>query len=495
MRPPRLQGFARVALAAGAGVLAAVGHPPANLPYAALAGYAGVLFVLRGRGAVAGAVGGLVFGAAMFGVLLSWSARFGGPALPALALSQALFFVAFGAAAGSRIKGWRWVALTTGSLTLVEATRARWPLGGFEWGQLGYVWHATPVRGLASAVGVLGLTALTCAVCAGVADAVAGRRLPGRRVAVVLAVVSLAAVAASARQWTTPAGGLDLTVVQVAPVCVGPVVRCPLEDTQLLEAFTRATRASGSRPSLFVWGEAALGGESIERLGRLAVGGAGVRSRLLTGVTAPATADRFVNANVLYDASGAAVYRYDKRHPVPFGEYVPFRGVLGGVGNVGALVPSDMVRGTRPGRVPVGATILGTVSSFEGSFSRDVRAAAADPEVQGVAVLTSQASYGRSVVSDQFLAMARLRAAELQKPVVVAATTGRSAVFAPGGSLMGITPLLTTATLDARIELRGGTTPFGRTGDWPVVALAALAVGLAPLLAARRRPTPAAARS
>ncbi|HVM19398.1 MAG TPA: apolipoprotein N-acyltransferase [Egibacteraceae bacterium] len=494
MLTSRLPRAGRVVLAGGAGVLATLGHPPANLPLATVIGYSALLVVLRGSGAAAGAAGGLSFGATMFAVLLSWSARFGAPAVAALAVSQAVFLVPLGVVSSSRLPRWRWVAATSATLTLSEAVRARGPLGGFEWGQLGYVWHATPVRGLAALVGVLGLTALTAAASAVLATTQRPRRLPrAGTAAVVVAAVVMVGVAA-AREWTAPAGGLDVAVVQVAPVCVGPVVRCPDEDELLFEAFTRATRESGARPALFVWGEAALGGDSLERAGRRAVTEAGVRSKLLAGVTSPAGPGRFFNSNVLYDSAGAVVYRYDKRHPVPFGEYVPWRSVVGGVADVDTLVPSDMMAGGEPGRVPVNAAVLGTVSSFEASFSREVRAAAADPTVHGVAVLTSQASYGPSPVSAQFLAMARMRAAELGKPVVVAATTGRSALFDARGGVVDVGPLLQPAVLEVRMGLRSGTTPFGRSGDAPLIAASAFTLAVAAAAGRVRRLVSAARR-
>ena len=83
------------------------------------------------------------------------------------------------------------MAATSATLTLSEAARARWPLGGFEWGQLGYVWHATPVRQLAALVRVLGLTALTAAASAALATTPRWRRLLPRAgpAAVVFTVV------------------------------------------------------------------------------------------------------------------------------------------------------------------------------------------------------------------------------------------------------------------------------------------------------------------
>ena len=482
---------ARLAALALLGVVTALGHPPYSAPAAAVAGLTGAVAVLRGSERTLAAVGGIVYGLGLFGTLLSWTGRFGAAALIAVVVSQALFFAPVGVAASSARRGWPSVVLPAAALTLAEAARARWPLGGFEWGQLGYVWHATPVRSLAAVVGVLGLTALTATVAAALALLARRGRWRLGRVGAVAAVAAVGSVAASVT-WTVPAGGIDVAVFQVAPVCDGPVVTCEAEDERLLDAFVEETRTASRWPDLVVWGEGALSDTTVELAGPPAVAAAGIRSELLAGVTAPAGDGGFVNANALYDAEGRLLARYDKRHPVPFGEYVPLRAVLGGLSAVGALVPADMVRGTEPGRLPLHATTLGTVSSFEASFSREVRAAAADPDVQAVMVLTSASSYGRSAASDQFLAMAQLRAAELQKPVVVAATTGRSAMFDPNGRRVAVTGLLQPAVMDARVPLRSGTTPFGRAGDAPVAsaaaaALSAAAVPLAVRAARRRR--------
>ena len=474
------------------GAITALGHAPYSAPAAAVAGLAGALLVLRGSGRTLGALGGMVYAVGLFTVLVSWTGRFGAPALVAVVVSQAVFFAPFGVATASARGAWSSVVVPAATLTLLEAARARWPLGGFEWGQLGYVWHATPVRSLAALIGVLGLTALT-AVAAGVLALIVHRRhVTLKSVTVAVAAASLVAAGASVT-WTAPAGGIDVAVFQIAPVCDGPVVACQSEDERLLEAFAEQTRSANRRPDLVVWGEGALSGATVEAGGARAVAAGGIRSKLLAGVTAPAGDGKFLNANALYDADGRLLARYVKRHPVPFGEYVPLRRLLGGVSAVGALVPADMVRGVQPGQLPLHGTLLGTVSSFEASFAREVRAAAADRDVQAVMVLTSASSYGRSAASDQFLAMAQLRAAELQKPVVVAATTGRSAVFDPGGRRVAVTGLLQADVMEARVPLRGGTTPFGRVGDAPVAVASATAVLVAaatPLVtgrAARRR--------
>jgi apolipoprotein N-acyltransferase len=52
--------------------------------------------------------------------------------------------------------------------TLTEAARSRWPLGGYEWGQLGYLTHDLPLRSAAGLMSTSGLTALLVGACAAV---------------------------------------------------------------------------------------------------------------------------------------------------------------------------------------------------------------------------------------------------------------------------------------------------------------------------------------
>jgi len=435
------------------------------------------------RGAAGAAV---AFAAGLFGVLLSWSARFGAEAAIGLVAFQALLFLPVGLVAGGhrRRRGraaWAWAVAA--AWVLVDALRIRWPVGGFEWGQLGFVWHDLPVRSIASLVGTLGLTGLTVAACAWVAAVAAG--LPagasgtGRRAAAATALLAVALVTGSELPWTRPAGDLDVTVVQIAPVCDGPVVSCPSEDADVLAAHVAQTAQVTGAPDLLVWGEGALGGAAPRELGRAVVWAAGrLPAPLLAGATSAAGPGRWFNRNVLYGRDGEVLDTYAKRHPVPFGEYVPARALLGGIGGVGTLVPSDMVPGTEPGRMEVDSQAFGTVSSLELSVGREMRAAATG--TGGVVGLTLEASYGRSAVSDQLLAIVQLRAAELRKPVLVAATTGRSTLVGADGSRGEATGLLSAAVLSERMQLRSGSTPFERFGDLPAV-LAALAVLAGPM--------------
>jgi apolipoprotein N-acyltransferase len=188
---------------------------------------------------------------------------------------------------------------------------------------------------------------------------------------------------------------------------------------------------------------------------------------------------------------------YVKRQLVPFGEYIPFRGLLSHITSLVALQPHNFTAGTRAVVFRVGRIRLGDVICYEVGFdalvSSEVKAGANLLTVQ-----TNDADFeldGQLGESLQQLAMARIRAVESDRAVVVASTTGVSAVIAPNGALLARTSTWRQAVLDERVPLVSTVTLADRVGQWPeyvitglTVAAFAWAVGLA---LRRRRNTPA----
>jgi apolipoprotein N-acyltransferase len=103
-----------------------------------------------------------------------------------------------------------------------------------------------------------------------------------------------------------------------------------------------------------------------------------------------------------------------------------------------------------------------------------------------VVVQTNNATFGRSGETSQQLAMGRLRAVEHGRTVLVAATSGISAVIAPDGRLVESAPVFTRDVLSAQVPARSGTTLATRLGAVPELLLSGLALAAA-ALAVRRR--------
>ena len=467
---------------AAAGTVAALALPPVDVSFLVILGVAGGVWLASGaRSPLVAAASGLFFGLGHFGTALIWSATFGAGVWLVLAVSQAVFWVPVGWMSwrSRLLSPSRRIVAVASSAVLAEAVRVRVPLGGLEWAQLGVAAHDLPLRHAAGLVGALGLTGLV------VAAAVAltllfdpnGGRGRWRPLAATIAAASVVTLVGGS-PWTRSVGTLDVAIVQADAPCPGrAAVDCPDDREQLLAQLSSATADLRPRPDLVVWGEGVLSAATPEAAGlELGQLSPPLPSPLLVGVTSPTSDGRFYNRNILFSSDGEVLGSYAKRHPVPFGEYVPARRYLGGMAEVGRLVPNDLLPGTTPGRLALDDMVLGTVSSWEVSFSRLVRDVGI--QSQAVFVLTTQATYGRAAVSDQLLRAAQLRAAELQRSVVVAATTGRSVVVDADGTLGTSTRLYAGDVLEDTVDLRSGATPFARFGDVPILigALAGLLV-------------------
>jgi len=187
----------------------------------------------------------------------------------------------------------------------------------------------------------------------------------------------------------------------------------------------------------------------------------------LIGGDRPSSPGEFENYGIFIDERGEISGEYLKQHPVPFGEYIPFRKYLDWIPPL-SLVPRDMVRGTQQQVFTTNKNEIkiSPVISFEGSFDRYIRRSV----VQGaevVVILTNQASYGESGMSDQFILMSRANAISNNRDIAHAAITGKAA-FISGidGDLYSSSGLFTDAVLTDEIKTSNKLTLYTRWGNY-----------------------------
>ncbi len=198
------------------------------------------------------------------------------------------------------------------------------------------------------------------------------------------------------------------------------------------------------------------------------------------------------NAGLLWLPGRGPVAAYIKRQLVPFGEVIPFRGLLSRITPLVALQPHDFTPGHRPVVFRAGRIRLGDVICYEVGFDNLVRS-----EVTAganlLAVQTNDATFevdGQLGETLQQLAMARIGAIESGRAVVVASTTGVSAIISPDGAVTASTGTWRPAVLDARVPLITGLTLADRVGAWPeyvIILLTLAGLGWAAAGALRRR--------
>jgi apolipoprotein N-acyltransferase len=491
----------RTLLAAAGGGLLLLAFPGYGLWPLAPLGPAALALAVHGRRARGGAWLGLVFGLAFFVPLLSWSGIFVGsfPWL-ALAASQALFVALLGAAgaATSRLPAWPlWAAALW---VTEEALRGRLPLGGFPWGRLGLSQVEGPYLALAAYGGVplvgfavaLTGTLLAAAVRAAV-RARRGPRAPALRAAAAALAGAVAVPLLGALAWlplpgpSLTAGGPAVTVAVVQGDVPQPGLdfnerRRAVLDNHVAQTVALAEAVAAGerdRPDVVVWPENSsdidpyVNADAARAISRAA---AAIDAPILVGAVVEGP-DRFIsNMGIVWDPEDGPGATYTKRHPVPLAEYVPARGFFRLFSDKVDLVRRDFVHGTEVGLLEVGEARVGDVICFEVVYDglvRDVVRAGAGM----VVVQTNNATFGYTDESEQQLAASRLRAVEYGRTVVVAATSGISAIVAPDGSLAARSGLFEPAVFVEDVAQRDSTTLAERLGAGPEWVLAGLGAG------------------
>jgi apolipoprotein N-acyltransferase len=488
-RRSRLRGL-RTAGALASGLLLYLAFPPADLPWLALPAVALLTLVCRHATARRGALLGLLHGLALFLPLVEWAATTAGPAaLVALALLQAAFFALLGAALAVATRAPGWPLWTAALWVGEEALRDRLPFGGFPWGRLAFSQGDSALTPLVA----LGGAPLLTFVVALLAGALAWSVLAVRRLPVVLGAVALAVGAAALVPLPTDGEQFRVAVVQGNVPRLGlefnaqraAVLRNHVSATRGLAADVRAGRQA--QPDLVVWPENSSDIDPFSDPDAYDLIDAAVRDvgvPVLVGAVLQGPGDKISNAGVVWDPVTGPGKRYVKRHPVPFGEYIPYRSLVRRITTKVDLVPRDFAKGNEVGVLDVGPVRVGDVICFEVAYDDVVR----DAVTGGgrlLVVQTNNATFGRSGETEQQLAMGRLRAVEHGRTLLVAATSGISAVIAPDGELLDDAPVFTRKVLVHDVPVRDDHTLATRVGVWPEALLAT--TGLLGLALSRRR--------
>ena len=195
--------------------------------------------------------------------------------------------------------------------------------------------------------------------------------------------------------------------------------------------------------------------------------------------------NNFRNASVAVNPTSGIGGRYDKVHLVPFGEYIPLRGLVENFADL-SLIPREALPGSGPGILDSALGPIGNVISFEVYFPERVRSGIR----AGATIITNPtlaSSYTNSLVPEQSLASARLRAIESDRWVLQASTTGYSAIVAPDGQVVAESRLRDQAVLTENVELRRGNTWATNLGKLPISFLAFGLLPISHLISVRRR--------
>ena len=473
----------RLPLALAAGLLVALSVPPWGFWPLALAGAAVLPFALDGQRARRRSLLGLLFGFGLFGPTLFWISEFHAVGFVLLLLLEGAFFAAALAVVPADRSRAAALAALPAAYVVAEWLRGLVPFGGLPMGGLPLGQVTGPLAPSARLGGAYLLAGL--AVAAGAALAAAAWRRPKAAAALVLVPVVVTALGVVSPDGTPEGERLDVTVVQGG----GPrgFRAVDTDPGDVLLAHLEVSEGVRRPVDLVLWPENAIDVDTLDgSVAEDALAAVAVDSgaTVVAGVTEDAGVDNFQNVAVVWAPDGRITDRYVKAHRVPFGEYVPLRGLLERIVDLSVL-PRDAVAGEGPGllRTPVGD--VGVAISYEVFFGERGRGAA---QAGGKLLLvpTNAASFTTSQVPTQEIASAQLRAWETARDVVMSAPTGYGAFIDHEGRVLSRTTLSRAELLRGRPRLRTGRTVYVVAGDLPVVAVALVLLAGAWVLTRRR---------
>ena len=232
---------------------------------------------------------------------------------------------------------------------------------------------------------------------------------------------------------------------------------------------------------ILVWSETMVPGDLLERLPLLAELARRKRCWFLAGGVVHGTdpagrrTGRDHNSAVLLDPRGRLAGRYDKRHLVPFGEYVPLGGRFPGARHLFEIIGTVFSPGDPGAPLPVADGLpLGLSICYEDAFPELVRGYLLRRKGRGADFLVNISNDGwfkGSHELDQHLAICRLRAIEFRTGIVRCCNTGISAIINPDGSLHTMVQdragrcKNVEGVAIGRVSLRSEVTFYARHGD------------------------------
>lgn len=497
---PLLPLWAAIAVAAASGPVLDAGFPGTSCWPLAFVGIALVLVTLIGRRPRSALLVGFIAGASFYFVHIQWASLFLGPVpWSALSVLEALFF-----ALGSVViaVAYNWVPRTwpsplgrLGLLPIVigglwtarEAWASVWPYGGFAWGRVALSQSESPFAPLFGWIGVSGVSFVTVTLVALAIEAV-------RVTAVARLTRAIIAVGAAAAVLIVPAfpTSIDGTMTVAAIQGNGKTGYFDQRERgdNLQDQLDATLPLLGEDVDVVVWPE---GGSDLDPL--RSDYAASVFDYISTEFDAPFVSgtitergENVYNTSMLWEAGEGAVDFYDKKHPIPFGEYVPDRAFWR------QFAPDliDLIgRDYPPGQTDAVFDINGIIAGINICFDISDDQLMTEMVEQGANIVfaqTNNADFGRTDESVQQLAIARIRAIELGRSVVNISTVGTSAIIAPDGSTIDRLESHTPGAMLADVPTSSAITPavlFGRQIEWLVSLVALGALGVA--LLSRRR--------
>lgn len=351
------------------------------------------------------------------------------------------------------------VLLVAASWSLMGYILGTYVLGGFPWSLNGYTWGLNILQ-VTSLMGIYGLSFLTTLLFCSLAS-----RSPLFIFACATAFIGLFVFGDIRLQnHTTQLTGINIRLIQASIS-----QNFKWDADRFYENFNRHMTLSnlrGERPlNLVIWPEASVPCFIADQPGvqKALTHGIPDKGYIIIGGPRRDTHDlhKIYTSTFILNQEGNIVQTYDKSHLVPFGEYMPFRGII----PLSKLTPGDQDYSSGDGLKTLslpGIPSFSPLICFEAIFPGHVTGTS---RPEWLLNQTNDAWFGHSTGPYQHLQNVRVRAIEEGLPLVRSANNGISAVIDPYGRIMSRLDLDEIGFIDADLPRPLEPTFYSKHGE------------------------------
>lgn len=439
---------------------------------------------------------GYLFGFAMFGVGVNWLHisinLFGGVNIFG-ALSFTYIFIAYislypalcGYLAARFFKHTRIITLP--ALWLLTEWCRGWMLTGFPWLNIGSSQTDSVLAGFAPVLGDYGVTFFVCLSAMALITLITGNTKRKVISGLLLILIIISSSLLNNINWTYDLNK-DIDIVLVQGAIPQEQKWKPEQRQKTYELYSGLSKPFWSS-DLIIWPETAI--PSLYHLAYdfiipISSEQSSSNAMFMSGLAyKDSKSNNYFNSVLLIDDEHRF---YHKNHLVPFGEYLPYKSLLGEILRFLKIPMSDFSSGDPEQKLfETDKGIFGMSICYEDAYGSEVRKALPDANI--LINVSNDAWFGDSLAPHQHLQMARMRALENGRYLLRSTNTGVSAVIDNKGQLVSRSPQFKPHALSATVKLYAGETPYSKFGNSLILSLCILGLILCFIINSQFKPT------